>query len=155
MWSAYDNLQKMDFSEIHEAKDVELDAKINTLLDEFDIFMDDDLNTAKVLANMFELVPTINSLKDGKIEKENISSTTLLKMQQKMKIFVEDVFGLQSLQERDDSKLYGAIDLLIDIRKQAKSNKDYVTSDKIRDELAAIGILLKDGKNGKMNYDID
>lgn len=155
LWSAYDNLQKMDFSEIHEAKDVELDAKINTLLDEFDIFMDDDLNTAKVLANMFELVPTINSLKDGKIEKENISSTTLLKMQQKMKIFVEDVFGLQSLQERDDSKLYGAIDLLIDIRKQAKSNKDYVTSDKIRDELAAIGILLKDGKNGQMNYDID
>ena len=60
--------------------DAELDKKINTLIDEFDEFMNDDFNTAKVLANMFEIVPVINSLKDGIIEKNSISSATLNRM---------------------------------------------------------------------------
>ncbi len=60
--------------------DTDLDEKINTLLNELDDFMNDDFNTAKVLANMFEIVPVINSIKDGIVDKSAISSSTLNRM---------------------------------------------------------------------------
>ena len=69
--------------------DKELDEKINTLMDEFDEFMNDDFNTAKVLANMFEIVPVINSIKDGLIEINSISSATLNRMKEMFTIYLK------------------------------------------------------------------
>jgi cysteinyl-tRNA synthetase len=134
--------------------DKDLDAKVLKLVGEFTEFMDDDLNTAKVLGNMFELVSIINSIKDRHIATEALSAGTFEILQKQMKIFVEDIFGLKNEKPADSGKLDGVLQLLIDIRKEAKTRKDFVTSDKIRNELIALGVQLKDEKDGGMSYTI-
>jgi cysteinyl-tRNA synthetase len=114
--------------------------------------MNDDINTAKVLANMFELVPVINSIKDKHIAPDAISGSTLGLMQQYFKLYLQDILGLKDDAENEDGKLEGVIGLLIEIRKDAKARKDYATSDKIRQQLQQLGILLKDEKDGGMSY---
>ena len=126
-----------------------IDAKVLRLLNEFDEFMNDDFATAKVLANMFELVPVINSLKDKTITLQE-SAFQLLK--DKMKIFVEDIFGLKSETAGEVDKLKGVMQVLIDLRKEARAKKDWMTSDKIRNQLAEIGIALKDEKDGNISW---
>jgi cysteinyl-tRNA synthetase len=123
-------------------------------VNEFDEFMNDDFNTAKVLGSMFELVPIINSTKDGLIAADAIAPSTLLLLQHKFKSYLEDVFGLQN-NTAGTEKLKDVMDLLIDIRKEAKTKRDFATSDKIRNQLAAIGINLKDEKGGEMSWDIN
>ena len=114
--------------------------------------MNDDFNTAKVLANFFELVPVINSIKDKVIPQNAISAETLKLLQSTMHTYMEDILGLRSVSEADNEKLKGVMDLLMDIRREARQRKDFVTSDKIRNQLADLGILLKDEKDGSMSY---
>jgi cysteinyl-tRNA synthetase len=135
--------------------DTELDEKVRKLVSEFDESMDDDFNTAKVLASMFELVPVINSIKDKTIKITALSPDTLTLAQAKFKSYLEDVFGLKAVNETDNAKLQGVMQLLIDIRKEAKGKKDFVTSDKIRNQLMTLGIALKDEKDGGMSYSFD
>lgn len=153
LWDAYETLQKLS-GENEKASDPELDEKVNRLVGEFDAFMNDDFNTAKVLGSMFELVPVINSIKDGLISGDAISSATLSLVQQKFKAYLEDVFGLRS-DSANNEKLAAVMELLIDIRKEAKAKRDFATSDKIRNQLAAAGIQLKDEKTGEMSWDLD
>ena len=68
---------------------------------------------------------------------------------------MEDVFGLQAVTEADNEKLKGVMELLIEIRKEAKLRKDFITSDKIRDQLVALGIQLKDEKGGGTSWSIE
>lgn len=152
MWEAYTVLQKLDTAP--GETDAELDAKVIKLIDEFDEFMNDDLNTAKVLANMFELVPVINGIKDKHIAANALSAATLARLKSAFKAYLEDIFGLQDEQtagSADNSRLDGVLQLLIDIRKEAKSRKDFATSDKIRNQLQALGVLLKDEKDGSVS----
>jgi cysteinyl-tRNA synthetase len=65
------------------------------------------------------------------------------------------VLGLKNINEADNGKLQGVMQLLIDIRKEAKGKKDFVTSDKIRNQLATLGISLKDEKDGSMNWSVE
>jgi len=155
LWDAYEVLGKLQATGNRgEASDPELDAKVIKLINEFDEFMNDDFNTAKVLGSMFELVPVINSIKDGLIATDAIAASTLLLLQQKFKSYLEDVFGLQNNAAHDE-KLNGVMDLLIEIRKEAKTKRDFTTSDKIRNQLATIGISLKDEKGGEMSWGIE
>ncbi len=154
LWEAYDWLIKQSFDANANATDKALDEKITGQIREFDEFMNDDLNTAKVLANMFELSSVINSIKDKHIAINAISGATLQLLQQQMKVYVEDIFGLTGERTANDGKLDGVLQLLIDIRKEAKQRKDFVTSDKIRNELAALGVQLKDEKDGGVSYTI-
>ena len=157
LWEAYEALQKMKAHEFEfdDAQvDVELDKKVQGLLQEFGEFMDDDFNTAKVLANMFELVPVINSIKDKHILPASLNSQTFDLLQAKMKIFVEDIFGLQSELQGDNGKLDGVLQVLIELRKVAKEKRDYVTSDAIRNQLLRLGITLKDEKDGNISYSL-
>ncbi|BFG70931.1 cysteine--tRNA ligase [Sediminibacterium sp. KACHI17] len=154
LWEAYEWLMKQNFDAQVAAGDKALDEKMAAQIREFDEFMNDDLNTAKVLANMFELSSVINSIKDKHIANTAISGTTLQLLQQQMKIYIEDIFGLTGERRADDGKLDGVLQLLIDIRKEAKQRKDFVTSDKIRNELAALGVQLKDEKDGGVSYTI-
>jgi cysteinyl-tRNA synthetase len=149
LWDAYQVLSGFTAGGA-SATDAELDAKANKLVDEFEEFMNDDINTAKVLANMFELVPVINGMKDKHIPADALSKATIEKMQKAFKVYLEDIFGLQDEQAAagQDGKLDGVLQLLIDIRKEAKSKKDFATSDKIRNQLQELGILLKDEKDG-------
>ena len=130
----------------------DLDKKLQTLLSELDDFMNDDFNTAKVLANLFEIVPIINSLKDKAIPEKAITTTTLQLMKDKLKTYVEDILGLKSESAAEAEKLKGVMNVLIELRKDARQRKDWVTSDKIRNELAAIGIQLKDDKDGNISW---
>jgi len=156
LWESYDNLKKLEIQstsyEVNSQEDKELNEKVNTLLAEFDEFMNDDFNTAKVLASMFELVPVINGIKDKHIAVGALSVDTITTLQSKMKTYLEDVFGLKDEQESKDGKLDSVLQLLIGMRKDARSRRDYVTSDKIRNELAGIGIQIKDEKDGNMSY---
>ncbi len=155
LWEAHEWLQKFDAtSSTNVSKDNELDEKVNQLVLEFEESMNDDLNTAKVLASMFELVPIINGIKDRHIAADALSSETILFMKQQMKKYIEDVLGLKEISETDNKKLGGVMQLLIDLRKEAKSKKDFVTSDKIRIQLLELGIQLKDEKDGGMSYSI-
>lgn len=153
LWDAYEVLKKQQAAN-EKAGDTELDAKVNKLLNEFDEFMNDDFNTAKVLGNMFELVPVINSIKDGLIKADAVSSETVLLLQQKFKRYLEDIFGLKNTAS-DNGKLGEVMELLIEIRKEAKAKRDFATSDKIRNQLASVGISLKDEKGGEMSWGLE
>ncbi|MEO8568963.1 MAG: cysteine--tRNA ligase [Ginsengibacter sp.] len=151
LWEAFTVLKtfKTDFD--WAANDEELDKKINKFIDEFDEFMNDDFNTAKVLANMFEMVPLINSIKDKLVETNTISSATLHRMKESITVYLEEIFGLNDYSEYNET-FSGVMSLLVDIRKDAKSKKDFVTSDKIRMQLAGLGINMKDEKDGSISW---
>ena len=158
LWEAYENLEKLraaSFELRALAGDPELEARSSKLIAEFDEFMNDDFNTAKVLANMFELVPVINSMKDKTIPVSALSAETFALLQKQFKIYLEEILGLKSVSGIEDSKLQGVIELLIDIRKEARNKKDFVTSDKIRNQLQRLGILLKDEKDGEVGWSIE
>lgn len=156
LWEGYENLQKLDTNQAGSAENfnAELDAKANTLLDEFEPFMDDDMSTPKIIANMFDLLPTINSIKDNHIPAGSLSNDTIAKMQRCFKTYLEDIFGLKAESEAGNEKLKGVMDLLVDLRMKAKSGKDFVTSDYIRNELQKLGINLKDEKGGGMSWSL-
>jgi cysteinyl-tRNA synthetase len=153
LWEAYESLGKIEESVLAEqAGNPELDEKVNRLVNEFEEHMNDDLATARVLANMFELVPVINSIRDKNIPASDISKATLIRLKKEMKTWLEDILGLTSTSGVDDGKLDGTVQILIDLRKEARSKKDFVTSDRIRDRLADLGILVKDEKDGGMSW---
>lgn len=151
----YENLKKLDAGNFVKATDSALEDRCIKLVGEFEEFISDDLNTAKVLANMFELVPVINALKDKTLPEGSISLSTLTLLKNQFKIYLEDIFGLENKWGAGNEKLVGVIDLLIDIRKEAKTKKDFVTSDRIRNQLQKQGILLKDEKDGSMSYSFE
>ncbi|HSN59949.1 MAG TPA: DALR domain-containing protein, partial [Ferruginibacter sp.] len=154
LWEAYEILQKLAIGNEQMAADLELDAKVNNWLDELPGFMDDDMSTPKVLANIFEMAPIINSLKDVLINVGAISPATLQKMKESFKLFLEDIMGLQNVSATDNETFQGVMQLLIEIRKEAKNKKDFSTSDKIRNQLTDLGIQLKDEKGGEMIWTV-
>lgn len=114
--------------------------------------MNDDFNTAKTIACLFELSSIINSLKDGNIKAEQVQPTSVALLEKTFDDYLIDVFGLKPLEDNNNSKLDVAMQVLIDIRKEAKLKKDFATSDKIRHELLEKGIQLKDEKDGSVSY---
>ena len=154
LWEAYEVLSKLSVTD-NTAGDAELEAKVITLINEFEEFMDDDLSSAKVLANMFELAPVINSIKDGLIKATDISAATLQLLKDKFKIYLEDIFGLTAMTVKENGALGGVMELLIEIRKEAKAKKDFATSDKIRNQLTAMGISVKDEKDGATSWSVN
>ena len=157
LWEAYEKLggiSRESGVNSQGSVDSELDQKVNRLLDELPEFMNDDFSTAKVMANLFELVPVINGIKDKLIPVTSIASETLELMKTSFKIWLEDILGLKGISEADNQLLQGVMDLLVDIRKEAKGKKDFATSDKIRNQLAQLGIALKDEKDGGMSWGV-
>ena len=152
LWESYEWYSKQTIVATTTASDNTLDEKVKKLVAEFDEFMDDDFSTAKVLANMFDLSSVINSIKDKHIAADALSGHTALLLQTQLKAYLEDVFGLVGERAADNGQLDGVLQLLITIRKDAKSRKDFMTSDKIRNELTALGVQLKDEKDGGTSY---
>jgi cysteinyl-tRNA synthetase len=108
--------------------------------------MNDDFNTPVLIANLFEAVKYINLLIE---KKATITKEDLEEFKATLNAFVFDVLGLKNeLQEDSSDKLSGVVAMLIEMRKEARDNKDWALSDKIRDQLADLGIQLKDGKEG-------
>ncbi|WP_158844067.1 cysteine--tRNA ligase [Algibacter sp. L1A34] len=109
--------------------------------------MNDDFNSPILIANLFEAAKYINQIKEGT---ETVSAEDLNILKETVNIFVFDVLGLENSAKNDSGadKLSGAVSVLIKLRQDARANKDFALSDKIRDELAEVGIVLKDGKDG-------
>src|SRR5690606_14552745 len=110
--------------------------------------MNDDFNSPILIAHLFEAVKQINLIKD---QKATITEADLNLLQKTMQGFIFDVLGLQDESIAQDSsieRLNGTIELLIQLRAEARENRDFATSDKIRDQLAALGVELKDAKEG-------
>lgn len=109
--------------------------------------MNDDFNSPILIAHLFEAVKWINSIKDGK---DQINAEDLKMLSHTMKAFVYDVLGLEdeNTASQNTERLADVLEILIDLRKEARANKDFALSDQIRDRLLAIGIQLKDGKEG-------
>ncbi len=118
---------------------------VDELIASFYTAMNDDFNTSILVANLFEAVKRINLINDGN---DTITQEDLNKLEKAMILFIYDVLGLQIITENSNEKLAPVMDLVIDLRQQARENKDWTTSDKIRDGLAAAGITIKDGKEG-------
>jgi len=152
LMEAYEWLKAQSFAKGVNAKDDNLDAQVNTWLKELTEFMEDDFNTAKVVANLFEIIPTINSLKDKHIAIDALSGATWIFVQEQLTLFIENILGLKVDTGANRQQLNSVIQLLIEIRKDAKARKDFATSDKIRNQLTDMGILLKDEKDGEMSY---
>ena len=108
--------------------------------------MNDDFNTPILIAELFSAVKHINQIKDNKA---SINNSSLAVLTETMQQFVFDILGLKTAVSNDQNhKLGETIELLIKMRNEARAQKDFALSDKIRDELIGIGIQLKDGKDG-------
>lgn len=138
MMEAYAMIKDLPIS---EASSVDIQAWVKTCHEK----MDDDFNTPMLIAQLFEGAKLIQTIQDGK---ETINEHDKLILKMRMKEFIEDVLGLKPINSDKNEKLDAAMQLIIDLRNSARENKDWQTSDKIRDQLSAGGITLKDGKEG-------
>ena len=108
--------------------------------------MNDDFNTPILIANLFDAVKVINHIRE---QNASLTAADLEELKATLNAFVFDVLGLMNENSQDNSeKINGVVTLLIKLRKEARENKDWALSDQIRDELIALGIQLKDGKEG-------
>ncbi|MCQ2329521.1 MAG: cysteine--tRNA ligase [Paludibacteraceae bacterium] len=120
---------------------------VKGLKDRCEEAMCDDLNTPIVISHLFDSAKNINLVADGKA---TLSQEDLDELKTTWKVMIEEVLGLKKDEENDSTNdaYKQAIDLLLQIRLQAKQNKDWATSDKIRDELTKLGFNIKDKKDG-------
>ncbi len=149
LMEAYATLQALPFSGgATGAQDQEVKEWISSVHEE----MDDDFNTPKALARLFEIVSRVNSWKGGQVSMEGLSEATFSELKTTFHTFLFDIFGLQDevAAGSDDSfkTIDGLMHLIIDMRADVRARKDWTAADKIRDTLKAVGIVLKDGKEG-------
>jgi len=109
--------------------------------------LNDDFNSPVLISHLFELVRMVNCANDGI---ENLSSHDLASLQQLYLTFVDEILGLtdETTDGSNQRVVAGLMELLLKIRQQARMNKDWATSDQIRDSLSGIGITVKDTKEG-------
>ncbi len=149
-----DTLAKLQFDAAKELNQ-ELDTTLINYINECDDFMNDDFNTARVIANMFLLKPNINSLYKGDFAKFTIKEESLNYLKSKFETYFSAILGLKPLDAAQSEKLDQVLSLLIDMRKEARKRKDFAASDLIRNKLAETGVLLKDEKDGTVSYTLE
>jgi cysteinyl-tRNA synthetase len=135
--------------------DKNITEDLTKLVSECYVNMSDDFNTAKTLAVLFEMSSRINDIKSGNISIEKIDKDTFDNFKNTYIAFIENVLGLKEEEEHNHELLDGIINVLIDMRKKARQDKNFALSDSIRDDLKKLGVQLMDGKNGEMNYTIE
>jgi len=107
--------------------------------------LNDDMNTAITISHLFDAVRLINSVY---AETEKISEKDLIELKQIMNSFVFEILGLKAEEKSNDGDIDGLMQLILLLRADAKSKKDFPTSDRIRDELNKLNYSINDGKNG-------
>ena len=124
---------------------------VNELEEKCYTAMDDDFNTPILIAHLFEGVRIINSVKD---RKESLNISDLEKMKSIFNSFVTDILGLISAKESSGNDLTNEVmELVLQLRGNAKKNKDFETADLIREELNKLNIQVKDGREGS-NWEV-
>lgn len=129
----------------------ELDASLLATCQACYSRMSDDLNTPQAIAELFELATYLNALHNAQQPLKAVSVGTLERVAEVYRAMVIDILGFISHFEAgdDEGRLRGVLDLVIELRAKARMNRDFATSDRIRDALAAVGIQLKDSKSGQ------
>ncbi|WP_295715885.1 cysteine--tRNA ligase [Mucilaginibacter sp.] len=122
------------------------EIEIEPLLNRCYAAMNDDFNSPVLIAELFEASRIINSVNDGKMK---IDEANLQLLKNLMNSFVLDVLGLKD-EQADNDDLPKVLNLVVELRNEAKANKDYATSDKIREGLSKVGFQLKDSKDGTL-----
>ena len=139
LMKAMKTLSKLEASEISSVDISDIEPRCKAA-------MDDDLNSPIVISVLFDAVRLINQIYDGQ---QTISAADLDELRRVMHLYVFDILGLRDDLAGDNNRLLGQlIDTVLDIRMQAKQAKDWATSDRIRDSLPALGIKVKDRKDG-------
>jgi len=136
----------LDKLEISGSGDPKVSEEIKTNLKEAMLNLCDDLNTAKCIANLFELSSIINAIANNQSSAPD--GDTLVRLRKEFRTLLVDVLGLMPEAQESGSNTDGLMQLLIELRQNARKNKDFATSDRIRDQLAGMGIQLKDGPSG-------
>jgi len=150
----YQALQKLDTSahgaqNAYDGSESDTDRAILSLIEDAYKGMDDDFNTAIALAALNELGGFINKLTNNQLPPGEIAPWVIEKLKTVFHTFIFYIFGLtEEAAAKDDGTVDGLMELILDIRAKARSEKDFATSDKIRDALAVVGIQIKDGKEG-------
>jgi cysteinyl-tRNA synthetase len=134
--------------------DYEQDAEITALLAAVHADMADDFNTPKALSRLFELVNKLNALKDHHIGWHQISPASFEEIKKVFRLFIIEIFAIdgelanEKTEHQDKNLLDGLMQLIIQMRNEARVRKDWSTADLIRDALKEHQIELKDGKEG-------
>lgn len=153
IWEAYEVLKSLPETAASGKEDKELNAKVLAFCQACETDMLDDFNTAKVLANLFELAPVVNGIKGGQIAPDALLPESMQLLKKTFATYLEEILGLQALTAmQDNGMLEEVMRVIIELRKEARSKKDFALSDAIRDKLARAGIQLKDGKDGTVSY---
>jgi cysteinyl-tRNA synthetase len=137
------------------SEDAALADDIKKMIDACYTNLSDDFNTAKTLAVLFEMASRINDFKSGNTKLSGISAETFYHFKKTYLSIFEDVLGLREEEEHNNELLDGIINVLIELRKKARADKNFALSDKIRDDLKTIGVQLMDGKEGEITYTIE
>ncbi len=139
---AHDTLKKLHPSDTSDADHGDLAEKCHAALL-------DDFNSPVAIAHLFDTVKTINAAKDGKAK---LNKADLQRLQEVFNTFVDEIFGLRDTLSRPEDTgqktIYGLMDLILELRQEARKNKDWDTADKLRDRLKEVNIAIKDGKDG-------
>ncbi len=148
-------IKKISIEEFTSGSDEEITKEFDRLIKECYESMSDDFNSAKLIATLFEMSARINDIKSGNLLLSKISAVAFNAFKSAYVGMMVDVLGLKEELEAAGSHLEGAVNILIELRKKARTDRNYALSDKIRDDLQAIGVQLKDGKNGEISYTIE
>jgi cysteinyl-tRNA synthetase len=132
-----------DLDKLPESNESSFDVK--RTVDSFYEAMDDDFNTPILVARLFEVASEINKVKAGTA---TVSKADLALLAKEMKGFVFNVLGLAQIDAAGGNELEAAMNIVIELRKNAREQKDWGTSDLIRDKLKDAGITVKDGAEG-------
>jgi cysteinyl-tRNA synthetase len=144
LMNSYESLMKISEEKAVTADD-DFEKEIMLLCSQAKAHLDDDFSTPQAIARLFDIANKINTINDKKIK---VTAKTLTLMKTTFKDFIESVLGFKKEEEGNQHVVNGLMELVMDIRKQSRDNKDWATSDKIRDQLTALNIQLKDGKEG-------
>jgi cysteinyl-tRNA synthetase len=148
-------IKKMDHPQAGGTPDDVLNNELRQTVEDLYANMSDDFNTARTLAVLFEMSSRINDFKSGNRLLTQVDAATFAGFKTAYIEFMESVLGLKEEEDQSQGTIDGVIRVLIDLRKKARTDKNYALSDKIRDDLKAIGVLLKDGKNGEIEYELE
>lgn len=138
LWNAANIVSKLNAYSENEYEVIEIKNNILSSLN-------DDLNTPQVIAQLFEAARVVNLVNDGKLK---LNAENLNLLSDIFKTYFENILGIQEESRGDDVALDGVMQMLFDMRKKAKEEKNFALSDQIRDQLTSLGFTIKDGKDG-------
>lgn len=131
-----------------DGSESDTDRAILALIEDAYQGMDDDFNTAIAIAALNEMGSYVHKLSNQQLPHSEVAPWVLERMKAAFNTFISDIFGLKDEAAEDNGTVDGLMELILDIRAQARTQKDWATSDKIRNALAVVGIQVKDGKEG-------